>query len=128
MVEALKKILYVEDDADIAEVALVALSELGRFDVKHCMSGQEALKALPDFAPQLVLMDVMMPGMDGVETFKQLKSREEGKHVPVVFMTAKVQPPEQSAYIDMGAIGVVVKPFDPVALSDIIHALWQKAS
>jgi CheY-like chemotaxis protein len=126
MVEKLKRILYVEDDMDVAEVALMTLEDLGGFEVKHCASGEEAIAALPAYNPQLVLLDVMMPNMDGPETLKAIQAMPEGKSVPIVFMTAKAQAHQQEAYLHMGAVGVLSKPFDPATLSDSLRTLWQK--
>lgn len=126
MAEPLQKILYVEDDEDIAELTQLTLKKIGKFDIRHCPSGQEALDAFPEFKPQLVLMDVMMPGMDGLETLTHLKERPESKDTPVIFMTAKAQTHEQEKYKGMGALGVIVKPCDPVALCEHLKAYWEE--
>ncbi|MET0155984.1 MAG: response regulator [Rickettsiales bacterium] len=126
MREALKKILYVEDDEDIAELTALALSALGKFEALHCPSGEEALRAFSHFNPQLVLMDVMMPDMDGLETFERLRRLAGGKNAPVVFMTAKAQTHEQRKYRDMGAAGVIVKPCDPVELCRRLRRVWEE--
>ena len=89
-------------------------------------SGQNALDTYPDFAPQLVLMDVMMPGMDGRETFARLKSTYGDLCAPVIFMTARAQTHEQAEYIAQGAIAVVVKPFDPKMLCTQLHDIWNE--
>lgn len=126
MTEKLKKILYVEDDEDIAQIAVMTLEEFGEFEVQHSISGVDALLELPKFLPQLVLMDMMMPEMDGLETFKRMKEIAAIKNIPVIFMTAKMQAKEQQSYLDAGAIGVIAKPFDPEKLCDIINQMWQK--
>lgn len=125
MVERLNKILYVEDDIDIARVAMMTMEEIGNFHVKHCSSGQEALEEIAHFAPQLIIMDMMMPEMDGLETMILIKKMQSGKNIPVIFMTAKAQNHEQELYLNNGAIGVILKPFDPMTLCDIINNLWQ---
>ena len=124
MTPELKRILYVEDDQDIAEVTQMTLAEFGNFEVQYCSSGQEALAALPVHNPQLVLMDVMMPGMDGPTTFKHVRTMAGYEALPVVFMTAKAQTHEQAAYRDMGVAGVIVKPFDPMLLCQNILDIW----
>ena len=125
--EPLEKILYVEDDEFIAEVTIMTLEDLGGFNVKHCASGKDALLALPDYKPQLVLMDVMMPGMDGPETMETMRKMPEGESIPIIFMTAKAQTHEQKTYMDMGALGVIVKPFDPAKLCGTIEGIWQNS-
>lgn len=126
MSEPLTKILYVEDDADIAELTELTLRKLGKFDVKHCSSGQQALDAYPAFKPQLLLMDVMMPGMDGPETLKNIRNINTSVRTPVIFMTAKAQIHEQEKYKSMGALGVIVKPYDPMELCDKLQAYWRE--
>ena len=126
MTEKLKRILYVEDDEDIAQITVMTLEEFGEFEVQHSISGVDALQELPKFLPQLVLMDMMMPEMDGLETFKHMKEIAVIKNIPVIFMTAKMQAKEQQSYLDAGAIGVIAKPFDPEKLCDIINQMWQK--
>lgn len=125
MSETLSRLLYVEDDDSIAQVVMMTLEELGGFTVKYCNSGQKALDCVVEYAPQLILMDVMMPRMSGPETLEALKQMQAAKDIPVIFMTAKAQTHEQDAYRNLGAIGVIVKPFDPMTLSDEIIALWQ---
>lgn len=120
----LKKIMHVEDDPSIQMVARVALEAVGGFTVCTCSSGQEALSQYPQFQPQLVLLDVMMPGMDGPSTLKQLQKQYDLRQIPVVFMTAKVQSSEIESYKALGASDVVVKPFDPMTLSAQISQIW----
>jgi len=122
--EALTRILYVEDDADIRSVAGFALEAVGGFVLAVCASGEEALAQAPGFAPQLLLLDVMMPGMDGPETLAALRALPGTAATPAVFMTAKVQPQEVARYRALGAVDVISKPFDPMTLSDEIRAIW----
>jgi CheY-like chemotaxis protein len=122
--EALTRILYVEDDADIRSVASFALEAVGGFVLAACASGEDALAAAAAFAPQLLLLDVMMPGMDGPETLAALRAMPETASTPAVFMTAKVQPQEVARYRALGALDVISKPFDPMTLSDEIRAIW----
>jgi len=117
------RILYVEDDADIREVAELALVDVGGFEVRLCESGERALSEIDEFAPDLILLDVMMPVMDGPETLRALQQRPGGLQAPVVFMTARLQPSEVASYLAIGAIGVIPKPFDPMTLADEIRAL-----
>ncbi|SEA69081.1 response regulator [Alkalimonas amylolytica] len=123
----LVRILHVEDDPAIQQVAKIALEAVGGFEVSSCRGGQQALEQFSDFQPQLVLLDVMMPGMDGPETLRQLQQRFDLSGIPVVFMTAKVQNHEVQSYKELGAADVVVKPFDPMTLSDRIRQIWQQS-
>jgi CheY-like chemotaxis protein len=122
---ALQRIMHVEDDPSIQQVAKIALEAVGGFTVHTCSSGQQALDDYQAFAPQLILLDVMMPGMDGPTTLQQLRQKFDLSKVPAVFMTAKVQSSEVESYKALGAADVVVKPFDPMALSGQIRRIWQ---
>lgn len=120
----LEKILYVEDDDIIAEIVKMTLEDLGGFEVQHRSSGPEGLAAIPTFQPQLILLDVMMPGMDGLETLKHIQRMPQYKQIPVIFITAKAQAHEQQKYVDEGALGVIVKPFDPSTLCDRVQSMY----
>lgn len=120
----LTRIMHVEDDPSIQTVARVALEAVGGFQVCTCASGQQALEQFTTFQPELVLLDVMMPGMDGPTTLKQLQSQFDLTKIPVVFMTAKVQSSEIESYKALGASDVVVKPFDPMSLAGQIRQIW----
>jgi len=123
----LKKILYVEDEQDIQTVARMALEMVGKFTVCACSSGEEAVAAAAGFAPDLILLDVMMPGMDGPTTLARLRQDASGAGVPAVFMTAKVQPHEIENLKALGAVEVIAKPFDPMTLSDTLRGIWSSA-
>ena len=124
----LKRILYVEDEPDIRAVATIALETVGGFDLKVCGSGEEALVNAVGFRPDLLLLDVMMPGMDGPATLKALKALPELVNTPVIFMTAKVQPSEVTEYKALGALDVIAKPFDPITLAEQIKNIWQQSA
>jgi two-component system OmpR family response regulator len=124
MPKPLVRILYVEDEPDIRAVAQMALEAVGGFIVTACASGSEALAAAPTAAADLLLLDVMMPGMDGPSTLKALRELAATAGTPVIFMTAKVQAAEIAQYRALGAIDVIHKPFDPMALSAQIGAIW----
>jgi CheY-like chemotaxis protein len=123
----LQRILLVEDDVDIQAVGRLALEAVGGFTVQVCSSGQEALNTASLLAPDLILLDVMMPGMDGVATFTALRQKDATRQIPVVFMTAKVQTHEVEQYKQLGALGVIAKPFDPMTLAQQIRELWDAA-
>jgi two-component system, OmpR family, response regulator len=121
----LKRILYVEDEPDIQAVARIALATVGGFVLKVCSSGEEAVREVAGFDPELILLDVMMPGMDGPGTLKALRALPGVERVPVVFMTAKVQPNEVAHYKSLGALDVVAKPFNPMTLAEQIRSIWR---
>jgi two-component system OmpR family response regulator len=127
MSASLQRVLYVEDDPDIRTIAVLALEAVGGLTVRACASGAEALEAAEAFGPDLLLLDVMMPGMDGPTTLARLRERPSTAATPVVFMTAKVQASEIEHYKSLGALGVVTKPFDPMGLADVVKELWRQA-
>ncbi|MCG7578240.1 MULTISPECIES: response regulator [unclassified Halomonas] len=124
---SLERILYVEDDPDIQTVATLALEVVGGFNVKVCASGEQALEEAEAFAPDMILLDVMMPGMDGPSTLAALRQRSSLEKVPIAFMTAKVQPHEVDQLIALGAKSVIAKPFDPMTLANQVRTLWEQA-
>lgn len=126
MTPELSRILYVEDDPDIQAIAMMVLETISGFTVQACSSGKEALEKAVAFQPDLILLDVMMPGMDGPETLKGLRNFLELQATPVVFMTAKVQPQEVQGYIALGAVGVIAKPFDPMTLAQELRDIWAR--
>ena len=121
----LDRILYVEDEPDIQAVAKIALEMVGGFKVLVCGSGAEALQQVKDFAPDLILLDVMMPGMDGPTTLHKLRSDPACAGIPVIFLTAKVQPSEVQQYQALGALSVIAKPFDPMTLAAQVRQIWK---
>jgi two-component system OmpR family response regulator len=102
------------------------LRELGGFAVELCESGQQAIDKAPAFKPDLILLDVMMPGMDGIETFELLKEIPEIEATPIVFMTAKAMQDEVKRYLSIGAAAVIPKPFDPLTLPDQLREIWDR--
>lgn len=124
----LQEVLYVEDDPDIRVVAQMALETLGGLRVCSCPSGTQALAAMDRCHPDLVLLDVMMPDLDGPATLALLRAHPVGRNLPVIFMTAKAQGHEVRHYHSLGAIGVITKPFDPLTLADQVRALWREAA
>lgn len=120
----LHRILFVEDDPDIQVVAHLALQAVGGFTVEICNSGIEAIKTAPAFTPDLILLDVMMPEMDGPATLEALRQVPQVTTTPVIFLTAKVQTHEVEYYRGLGALDVIAKPFDPMTLAAIIHSIW----
>lgn len=123
----LRKILHVDDDPDIQVITLIALESLGGFEVRQCSSGLEAIEVAPVFQPDLFLLDVMMPHMSGPETLHELRKQQSFLETPAIFLTAKAQPEEIEAYMKVGAIDVITKPFDAAALSVRISESWTKS-
>lgn len=121
---SLERIMLVEDEEDIRAVASLALEAVGGFTLKTCDSGQNALEVIGSFRPQLILLDVMMPGMDGPSTLREIRQTPDFATTPAIFMTAKVQPDEVNSYLELGAAAVIPKPFDPMVLSDRIREIW----
>jgi diguanylate cyclase (GGDEF)-like protein len=123
---ARRRILMVEDEPDIQAIARLALEAIGGFSVRMCSSGAEAIAAGPTFAPDLILLDVMMPGMDGPTTLQAMRREPKLAGTPVLFMTAKVQPHELAQYRDLGVLDVLPKPFDPMTLAATLQVIWQQ--
>ena len=120
----LTHVLCVDDDPDILEVAQISLELVGGLTVTGLGGGALCLAEAEGIRPDLILLDVMMPGMDGPATLKALKDVPALKAIPVVFMTARVQEVEVEQYLAMGAAAVIPKPFDPMVLADQIKAIW----
>jgi CheY-like chemotaxis protein len=119
----LRRILYVEDEPDVQLIARFALERVGGFELRVCSSGDEALLAVDDFAPDLLLLDVMMPRMDGPATLAALRRKPQTATTPAVFMTAKTQD-ERLRQADVA--DVIVKPFEPMTLPDTVRAIWAR--
>ncbi len=119
--------MLVDDEADIREIATMALETVGGLAVDACRSGQQALDRIDAFAPDVVLLDVMMPSMDGPTTLRDLRQTGAGRDVPVIFLTAKVNPDEVARLKAAGAIEVLAKPFDPMTLVDEVTSLYRSA-
>lgn len=121
----LRTLLYVDDEPDIREVVEMSLSLAPQLDVHVCESGERALTLVSEIRPQLILLDVMMPGMDGPATLGHLHSDPATRNIPVVFMTAKAMPAEIERFREIGAVAVIAKPFDPMQLAEQIFAIWE---
>jgi CheY-like chemotaxis protein len=121
-----RRILYVEDEPDIRTIAEIALEVVGGFIVTSFANGQDAVAGAARVRPDLLLLDVMMPGMDGLSTLRALRQVPETADTPVIFMTAKVQAAEINSYLAAGALDVIAKPFDPMALPGVIRSMWAR--
>jgi CheY-like chemotaxis protein len=121
---ALQSVLYVDDEPDIREIVQLTLSLTKGLVVHIGESGEQALELLRELRPDLVLLDVMMPGLDGPGTLKRMREDPAIAQIPVIFVTAKAMPREVDLFRKMGATGVIGKPFDPMQLTKQVFALW----
>jgi CheY-like chemotaxis protein len=126
MGQTLKSILYVEDDLHVRTTAKLVLEVIGKFDVRDCGSGREALLAAQDFHPDLILLDVMMPGLDGLATLERLRSIPHLADTPALFVTGLTTAFDLARYMEAGAIGVISKPLVPLRLTDQLQSMWEK--
>lgn len=123
----LDRVLFVDDDPAIRDLIDVALGTVGGMTALGCASGHSALQEASSFDPQLVVLDVMMPEMDGPMTLNGLRDIEGLREVPAVFLTAKVHGEEVKRLKALGASDVLAKPFDPITLADALRNIWRKA-
>lgn len=122
----LKTLLYVDDEPDIREIVAMALGLVDNLAVQTCDSGEQALQMIPMFKPDLILLDVMMPVMDGPAMLNRLRADASLKSIPVIFVTAKAMPKEVAHFLELGAVGVIAKPFDPMRLGEQVVMLWER--
>ena len=111
-----KHVLIIDDEYDIRAVAQLTLKAVGGWDVSIAASGTEGLAKAADGQPDVILLDVMMPDMDGIETFQALQANPATQSIPVILMTAKVQAADQRRFADLGVVGIISKPFKAMRL------------
>ncbi len=119
------RIVYADDDDDIRELLQLSLELAGGFEVSTVANGQAAVAAVAANRPDLVILDVMMPGLDGPATLAEIRRIEAAGQVPIVFFTAKLQRDEVDRLMSLGAAGVLGKPFDPITIAGDIIAIWK---
>ncbi|KFA91360.1 MULTISPECIES: response regulator [Archangium] len=119
----IRKVLLVDDEDDIRTIGQLSLGRVGGWQTVLAASGAEAVAKAAAEQPDLILLDVMMPGMDGPTTLGQLRAQPSTAKTPVIFMTAKIQKQEVARYLELGAVGVIGKPFDPMTLPAEIKKL-----
>ncbi len=124
MMKKLQRIICVDDEADMRMLIKLCLENVGGYDVLVCSSGKELLENIERWRPDLIILDAVMPIMDGPATFAQLRAMENGLHTPVLFMTGKAKDTE-AELLATGAIGLIMKPFDPVYLASDIQGIWE---
>lgn len=122
-----RRVLLVDDEDDIRRIGEISLVHVGGFEVLMASSGAEAVELAVSEGPDVILLDVMMPGLDGPSTLAALRADARTASIPVVFLTAKVQRQEVERYRSLGAVGVIAKPFDPMALPEVVRALLRGA-
>lgn len=120
----LRKILHVDDNPDILTVSKLALERVGGYEVRLANSGKEAVAIATQFLPDLILLDVLMPEMDGCATLVSLRAAAETARIPVIFLSASVMPEKVAEYKRLGALDVIAKPFDPLRLPEQVSLLW----
>jgi CheY-like chemotaxis protein len=122
----LEKICYVEDDEDIQRIVRMSLERVGKMTVEVVTDPLKAIGVMNAFKPDLVMLDWMMPGMDGPTLFKKMKEDPQMSLLPVVFITAKAQSRDMAELMALGAAGTISKPFSPKDLPDQLRAIWKK--
>ncbi len=122
----LNRICYVEDDEDIQRIVRMSLERVGKMTVEVVGDPTKAIEAMTQFRPDLVMLDWMMPAMDGPALFRQMQLRPDTKALPVVFITAKAAQRDLDELMKMGAVGTISKPFNPKDLPDQLRAIWAK--
>jgi CheY-like chemotaxis protein len=121
---SLARVVVAEDDPDIRAVIVLALGRVGGLEVTACAHGRAVIDLVPRLLPDLFLLDVMMPEMDGLETLAWLKREPSTAAIPVIFMTARVRPRDLEIYHAQGALAVIAKPFDPMTLTKHLRNLY----
>lgn len=120
----LKKILYAEDEPDVQTIVELTIQTMSDYEIKICNNGKKLLECVEGYKPDLILLDVMMPEMDGPTTFKTLLDNENTQNIPVIFVTAKAQVHEVEKFKEIGSWGVITKPFKLMNLCDEIQEIW----
>ena len=124
--QPLNKICYVEDDEDIQRIVRMSLERVGKMQVCVCSDPLQAIGKMIEFKPELVMLDWMMPAMDGPTLFRHMKQNPETSALPVVFITAKATHKDMEELMTLGAAGTISKPFSPKDLPDQLRAIWAK--
>jgi CheY-like chemotaxis protein len=117
-----RTVLLIDDEPDIREIVQLSLATMGGWEVLSAGGGAEGVALAAEHGPDAILLDVMMPELDGPATLEALRAREETRTIPVLFMTAKAQAGELTRYASLGVAGVIPKPFDPMTLHERVAA------
>jgi CheY-like chemotaxis protein len=121
----LQRVCYVEDDEDIQRIVRMSLERIGKMSVQVVSDPLGAIDAIKAYKPELVMLDWMMPGMDGPTLYRKMKEVPEVRDLPVVFITAKASPKELEELRGLGAAGTISKPFSPKDLPEQLRAIWK---
>lgn len=123
-----RRILIIDDEDDIRQVAALSLEAVAGWDVVLANSGNQGIERASSEQPDAILLDVMMPEMDGPTTFLKLKANRQTSHIPVLLLTAKVQGPDQRRFAGLGVSAILFKPFDPLTLAEQISTVlgWKE--
>ena len=122
----LNRILYIEDEPDIQKIVQICLENIGGYKVSLANDGVEGLQMMLAEKPDLILLDVMMPKIDGPTMLKRIRKISEFNDVPIVFITAKVGHADKASYLTQGVSAIISKPFDPMTLADKVRAIWDR--
>lgn len=123
---SLRRVMFVEDDPDIATVARIALEDFAGLEFVHFPDGDAALAAVGNVKPDLIILDYRMPGMNGGEVLQALRARDDTRGIPVIFMTASLMPQHIHRLMALGALAVLPKPFDPLTLGEQVQSIWDQ--
>jgi len=115
----------VDDDPDLQQIVKHGLEMSGNFLVKISPSGEQAIVDIPEYKPDLIIIDVIMPGMSGPKTVEYLRQNPDTKELPVIFITSRVQAHQIEQYNRLGAIGIINKPFNPLHLAPQVTTIWE---
>ncbi len=123
----LKRIMYVDDDPDLQDIVRLGLETRADFTVTCCDSGNQALEEIPSFKPDLVILDMVLPGMSGLQLLERMRELRGVPWIPVIFLTSKITPHQLEEYKELGVIGVINKPLNPLELRHKVRELWESS-
>jgi len=123
----LKRIMYVDDDPDLQDIVRLSLETRGGFTVTCCDSGNQALEEIAAFKPDLVILDMVLPGMNGHQLLERMRKLRGTPWIPVIFLTSKISPHHVEEYKELGVIGVINKPLNPLELRHQLREIWERS-
>jgi two-component system OmpR family response regulator len=123
----LKRIMYVDDDPDLQDIVRLSLETRGGFTVTCCDSGNQAIEEIATFKPDLVILDMVLPGMNGLQLLERMRKLRGTPSIPVIFLTSKISPHHVEEYKELGVIGVINKPLNPLELRHQLREIWERS-